>query len=346
MHKCEKAAAEPHICEDCNTEFDSFIDLQRHACSGLVWGSKSDFSERRAINSESESVSDEDYLDELADSKKKRKSILESYSDDNSDSDSKNRKQKRRKVKAKAKPKSDADSKDRKIPSRGRPKHKVKRKVKAKNHDPENAVDSENDGIKSEKTNEKSSKAMSESASDSNSSSKTSKDTSKYSTEYNKSGHANEINSQIVTSNSKLISCPDCGAQFSREGTLKIHMRTHTGDFPYKCIDCGEKFVYYASMKSHMLIHSDMAERPYVCDDCGAKFAAETSLEEHVKMHNQKSNSIKVCDKCKTLMSGQRDHTCSKEPEDERPHICGKCGVRYRAESTLLAHLHVHKTQD
>ena len=87
----------------------------------------------------------------------------------------------------------------------------------------------------------------------------------------------------------KPFKCDMCGLHFSLYGSLKMHSRTHTGEKPFKCDMCGLHFSLYGSLKRHLRTHT--GEKPFKCDMCGLCFARHSTLKTHFNAVNN-SNTM------------------------------------------------------
>lgn len=81
---------------------------------------------------------------------------------------------------------------------------------------------------------------------------------------------------------------PNCGKRFSRSDELTRHVRKHTGVKPFECDICHRGFSRSDHLTTHKRTHT--GERPFVCKfkGCTRKFARSDELNRHTKVHERK----------------------------------------------------------
>ena len=77
--------------------------------------------------------------------------------------------------------------------------------------------------------------------------------------------------------------CGVCSRVFTRSWLLKGHMRTHTGERPFRCTwpQCQRAFADKSNLRSHTLIHTTTA-KSFSCPKCSRAFSQKRYLHKHM----------------------------------------------------------------
>ncbi|KAL7078728.1 hypothetical protein ACQ4LE_002398 [Meloidogyne hapla] len=108
--------------------------------------------------------------------------------------------------------------------------------------------------------------------------------------------------------------CSFCQKVFTNRSNLIVHLRSHTGEKPYKCQLCPYACAQSSKLTRHMRTHGQQGKEVYNCNICQMPFSVHSTLEKHMRKcvvqngYSGGSNSAKNEQKQQTkIITDQKD---------------------------------------
>ena len=146
-----------------------------------------------------------------------------------------------------------------------------------------------------------------------------------------------ELKQHSLTHWQKPYKCNECGATFTQNGSLQVHIRRHKGEKPFTCELCGNSYTRAFSLKVHMKTHT--GEKPHNCEFCSSSFITSSHLNVHRRIHTgERPFSCNECSATFITTSHLNVHKRIHMISTPTPVKCTLCNVSFRDNAQLRLH--------
>ncbi|GAA5961772.1 hypothetical protein JCM8115_001412 [Rhodotorula mucilaginosa] len=139
---------------------------------------------------------------------------------------------------------------------------------------------------------------------------------------------------------------PGCIKCYTRPIRLEEHLRSHTGERPFKCEECGATFIRDSHLKAHARSHLSDSAKEYACEICDKRFWTNQHLKKHLDMvHDGKGYDCTQCGQHFRKHRDLRNHTAETHaPPGTKPFMCTHpgCTNSFNQSAHLKSHLKTH----
>ena len=92
-----------------------------------------------------------------------------------------------------------------------------------------------------------------------------------------------EKGGRLETLHRRNDTCKYCGKVFKNTSNLTVHIRSHTGEKPYKCDKCDYSCAQSSKLTRHMKIHIKSGGSLLRCNACDIPFTVQSTLDKHIR---------------------------------------------------------------
>lgn len=153
--------------------------------------------------------------------------------------------------------------------------------------------------------------------------------------------HRSKLSEEEVASLGLIhnFQCEECGFSSYSERTIRRHVYSHTGTYPFTCDVCNRGFVFRFELTAHHArrhLHQKLH-----CHLCSRVFFIKERFDKHLSAHEEKWGF--TCPVCSQLFETQgylENHQLRHS--GKTPYECTDCGKRFSAPQGLTFHKQQH----